>query len=410
MPQSHSRLHEAHRFWHEAERAYQDPIEFTAKLNALLQALRNVTFVMQKELSKDENFDQWYREKQVKMRTLDYMKWAVDARNYIVKQGDLEKRSFAMVSLLTYADNLVVKEEVSPFLGLPTLSAIYAKRIQNQDPRWDVVLEVERSWMITAFPEREVLLVLQDVFQVLHEMLSEWHTRHEVVINTCSVSNTVDSQEKCTMGSDEYRTIRSSLNEGGILTVQSHIIKIDDKIRKIAHERYQIKNNLLENGEVSPEWEDEPWISVNHFMQLAKKILQKDKYHHPHFFLFSCGILREIIPVTYHNRPEKYLVIRHMAKYVKEKNIDGIIFITESWTSVSEPDKYGNITPPSDAKEKEELLTVYIATADGRARSYSITFARNWTGKIRFGEVTCSDIPQNSFMALFFKAWEVKSS
>lgn len=409
MPQTHSRLHEAHRFWHEAEKAYQDPSEFTAKLNALLQALRNVTFVMQKELSKNGNFEKWYAEQQVKMKMLDYMRWAVDARNYVVKQGDLEKKSFAKVTLLTYEDNPVVKEEVPPFLGLTELLAIYAKRIQNPDPRWDVVLEVERSWIITDFPKREILLVLQDVFQVLHEMLSEWHTQHGVVVGMCSVPNALDPQGKCTMGGDRYRTIRSSLNDGGVLTIESHAIEIDDEVMSKANKRYQIKEELLKNGEVSPEWNDVPWTRVNFFMQAAKKILQKDKYHDPLFFLFKGGSLKETMPATYRDRPEKYLFMRNMGKHIIDSGIDGVVFITESWRTVFEPDKDGNITPPSDAENREEILSIYIATSDGRARSYETIFTRNWTGKIRFNEVMSSDIPRDSFMTPIFRAWEAQS-
>jgi hypothetical protein len=47
IPNAHRRLEEAHRLWHRAAESYDDPDEFRTNLNALLQALRSVTFVLQ---------------------------------------------------------------------------------------------------------------------------------------------------------------------------------------------------------------------------------------------------------------------------------------------------------------------------------------------------------------------------
>ena len=52
-------LEEAHRLWHRAAESYEDPEEFRMQLNALIQALRNVTFVLQKEKLKIQDFDRW---------------------------------------------------------------------------------------------------------------------------------------------------------------------------------------------------------------------------------------------------------------------------------------------------------------------------------------------------------------
>jgi hypothetical protein len=59
-PAAHSRINEAHRLWHQTADNYDDPDGFRANLNACIQALRSVTFVLQKENYRIPNFFTWY--------------------------------------------------------------------------------------------------------------------------------------------------------------------------------------------------------------------------------------------------------------------------------------------------------------------------------------------------------------
>lgn len=93
-----SRLHEAYRLWHQAAKYYASPEEFRTYLNACIQALRNVTFVLQKQKSEIDNFKEWYAQWQNALKADKIMTWCVAARNRIVKQGDLETRSIALAS------------------------------------------------------------------------------------------------------------------------------------------------------------------------------------------------------------------------------------------------------------------------------------------------------------------------
>src|ERR1700722_12264473 len=58
-PQTHRRLVEAHILWHQSLEKYHESDAFLANLNATIEALRNVTFVLQKERSVPD-FDAWY--------------------------------------------------------------------------------------------------------------------------------------------------------------------------------------------------------------------------------------------------------------------------------------------------------------------------------------------------------------
>ena len=86
--------------WHEALEAYSDPDRFTGHLNAVIQGLRNVTWVLQKELKQKEGFEDWYRSRQDAMKADPRIRWLVSARNRIEKQGDLETKSTAHVRVI----------------------------------------------------------------------------------------------------------------------------------------------------------------------------------------------------------------------------------------------------------------------------------------------------------------------
>src|SRR5437867_12907835 len=90
---AHRRLTAAHRLWHQAESSYPDPDGFCTNLNACIQALRSVTWVLQKGKRQIPQFGDWYARWQERLRADPIMRWLVDARNRIEKEGDLETRS-----------------------------------------------------------------------------------------------------------------------------------------------------------------------------------------------------------------------------------------------------------------------------------------------------------------------------
>jgi hypothetical protein len=75
IPKTHARLQEAHRLWHQALDLYADSEGFRANLNACIQALRNVTFVLQKEHSSIPNFETWYAGWRERMKSDSIMRW-----------------------------------------------------------------------------------------------------------------------------------------------------------------------------------------------------------------------------------------------------------------------------------------------------------------------------------------------
>jgi hypothetical protein len=89
------RLRDAFHHWRQLEWTYFAPYEFRINLNSFLQEARNVTFILQKNKSAIRGFEKWYSDWQQRMRDDALMKWAVESRNRVTKQGDLETESLA---------------------------------------------------------------------------------------------------------------------------------------------------------------------------------------------------------------------------------------------------------------------------------------------------------------------------
>src|SRR4051794_6960968 len=99
VPSAHRRLMDCHDHWHAALDDYMEPDGFRLALNALVQALRNVTWLLQKQKADLPNFDEWYSAWQEAVKSDPVMRWVVKARNRLVKEADLELLSTARLTV-----------------------------------------------------------------------------------------------------------------------------------------------------------------------------------------------------------------------------------------------------------------------------------------------------------------------
>ena len=86
---------DCHDHWHAALDKYMEPDGFRLELNALIQNLRNVTWLLQKQKAHLPGFSDWYPKWQAAVKPNPVMGWIVKARNRIVKEADLELLSTA---------------------------------------------------------------------------------------------------------------------------------------------------------------------------------------------------------------------------------------------------------------------------------------------------------------------------
>ena len=72
----------------------EDRQKFRYNLSAFVSAARSVTFVLQKEFSKNPEFDEWYSKKQMQMKRDNLFIFLKEKRNYVLKmEGTIDTRA-----------------------------------------------------------------------------------------------------------------------------------------------------------------------------------------------------------------------------------------------------------------------------------------------------------------------------
>ena len=157
------RLADAHQLWHQAEAAYFDPGGFRLAAQNTIQTLRTVTFILQRHKAIIPDFADWYGDAEKKtpgewqrrLMSDPLMRWMVDARNRIEKQGDLESKSIVRAEIV--ASYL---EEGSRIEVPAHLSDTVRKLLRNipntalgEHIRRNGMLRIQRRWVENTLPD-----------------------------------------------------------------------------------------------------------------------------------------------------------------------------------------------------------------------------------------------------------------
>jgi len=305
----HARLVDAHRLWHQALENYEDPDGFRTYLNACIQALRNVTFVLQKNKESIPSFEEWYSDWQERMRADETLRWIVDARNQIVKEGDLATTSVARVAVQwSYLEPAFREFEVNPLKS--TQEIIEETPIILNLPRElyeDGVLVVERRWMVSDLPEQELLDALAYAYGRLMTLAYDCHVQANLPLSQSGFSKgqrrlvldrkieKVDAKPACMIASSEDRTVQLKLSTGEVMDVSPEEMKANPALQEIAKERYGEPKKVQESTDDTSDLE----AMASFFFEQAKTVLQRDGDHAPMAFLISeSKIQPHIIPMA----------------------------------------------------------------------------------------------------------------
>ncbi|MDP9154882.1 MAG: hypothetical protein M3O74_11610 [Pseudomonadota bacterium] len=171
------RLEDVHRYWHEAERGYFDPDDFRVAIQTAIQTLRTVTFIVQSNKRFFSNFDPWYNSWQEKLRADPLMRWMVDARNKIEKQGDLETHSFVRAEIMaSYYDEGPRMEVPAELFQNPSqlISSIPNEALRNHVFK-DGFLRIQRRWVENSLPDHELLDAVGIAYGRIAELVADAH-------------------------------------------------------------------------------------------------------------------------------------------------------------------------------------------------------------------------------------------
>ena len=172
--------------WHQAEENYFDPEAFRLAAQNAIQTLRSVTFILQNHKRIIPDFDAWYEPWQERMRADPLMRWMVEARNKIEKQGDLEAQSFVRADIVaSYLDEGPSVEVPANLFDDPS---VLLRQISKQELQKQIMphgtLRIKRRWVENTLPDYELLDALAIAYGNLAELVHDAHRQMGLPVPT----------------------------------------------------------------------------------------------------------------------------------------------------------------------------------------------------------------------------------
>jgi len=404
IPGAHRRLLEAHTLWHAAEEAYTDPELFRINLNALIQATRNVTFVLQNEHEGVPDFEAWYATWRERMGAEPVLRWSVLARNRVVKQGDLDTRSTARVSVIASygGPTLVADITVPPMHSTEQIAreldasmpSREADTPLNKAMRENGLVRVERRWIDTDLPDAELLDALAHCYAVLADLVNDAHRL------TGSDEATTDARPACMQATEEARTAYVHLGTHEVFHPRMSTATIDTS----ASEARYGENPQYAKGAGAAAGSGDVFAFAEAAVERAKTVLVKDGYHAPALFLFGPDGRVTPYALQFHDRQDKYVQWERVAREVERLGATGLVFISEAWIAMV--DAKTPVVSPSEDPKRGEILVVTAAMADGRQRSYGVRFKRRLFGRFRFEPTVVLEDQRDFFLDAVRRVWK----
>jgi hypothetical protein len=389
--------------------AYDDPEGFRISLNATIQTLRNVTFVLQKEHRGIPNFETWYAAWRDRMKADEVLRWSVEARNSVVKQGDLETTSQARVSLIAgWGHNLPVAEfEVPPMLPTEVIADLFATKLLPPELQKLAVLVVERRWVAKTLPNWELIDALAHCFGILAAVVFDAHAQAgpDFIMPELDEAHSYPGiRPTCMVATSDVRSVMLSMQTRQRIQYGLAEIEWGPSLGERAAKKYgiaaltdNIRDDVALQNPIDP-IEYAVWV-----VEQAKRILSKDKYHQPMVFLFdgSGDIHHHALEMPEYQM--KYVLWQRIADEVERLRAIGLVTVGEVWIGTIEEARQG--IRPSESKHRKEALDVVAATSDGRTRDLIVPFRRR-LGRIVFEPVNDVTNPVLPFLVPVWETWK----
>lgn len=384
---------------------YHNPTNFIASADALIQSLRNFTFFLQSKKNEIPEFEQWYKPWQALMKENPYMRFIVDMRNSIVKQGINSTDSHALVVLYTdYRQTLLekkldiykttdeIKKEIEelakkkPYLNHST-GDIHRTYIFNYKKKDD--LEVFDTLFYCTF-------FIQRLFEDFKRYMKDGDIKTElpkVIAPWVDTSNFI---------------ITFKAVDGSNLKMTTKTIKGDEKLIKEMKKIY---------GDFKPKYDinsKDPNEQLKANIEVAQASRSKFDELLPilKFYSTKTGEWETAFPLL-KSRAEKILFWENFSNVVRERGIDKLYLTVDAWTY---KDVEKGIDTIQSGKEVntlpdlgETLISHYLESS-GKTLVAKCPYKFSDTGEIIYDEVEIKSINPEDY-AMFtavYQAWGVE--
>ncbi len=419
LPKTHRRLVEAHLLWHQTLAQYQQPDLFQANLNATIQALRNITFVLQSEKHSFNQFEEWYGCWQERMKTNPVLRWLKDARNTVVKQGELETASTALVKLVAWKDYVLAESSVAPdtppsliLRNIPLFELVNSIHLSPGDLE-NAVIVIERRWSVPDLEGREILEALAEAYGLLSDIVLDAHVAlgetscipsEGAHVHFRSAYHRSGTLACMTLGVDQ-RTHSFSLSTGQPIQNIGMIELTADPL--IAEKRYKLEQTM----KISKWQVVDPLLVAERLLFAAKRMLRKDKVIVRVLFVRDGRGAWHQVVLNASNRMEKNLLMQMVSRFIESVGGDAIVDVGEVWTlQLNSTENSPLIDHIKHSPDRGEALSVLVATREGILRTYMTPFTRGPFGGIKLGDTVQTKDDRPYYLKPVFDVWQTQGT
>ncbi len=400
------RLEDAGNLWRKASDAYFEPSDFRLHLQASIQAFRSVTWILQSNKNAIKDFDNWYSNWQNLMRADPILRWLVEARNKIEKQGDLDAKSKLKATVSgSWFDSGSLEKELPPETRPKDIGHLMVRGSINEE----ALVKVERRWVDSNLPDSEILdalchchLTLRKLMSDAHSVLGSPSSRECSFFNRATKTN--EELPEFMLNSQRPRVIWVRLKDGTSVSLQQNIqtFSRNDSANEEARKRYGFNDANVRAFKNARTFREECAAWFQH----SKRMLEVDSYLIP-TALVKTGKGMQLFQFRMNDRADKHIMLRDLADSCKRLDAIGVMFINEAWVA---PAKFAITGRHAiDCPDRGEAIVLHGLKQNGEAVCCLNIFTRR-EGRIYFGEdeITEGDVP--SIMAPFVKVWKIESA
>jgi hypothetical protein len=351
------------------------------------------------------------------MRSDPVLIWLKDARNSIVKQGDLETTSPAIVRLVTWRDELLMESTIPPgapssliIRNLPLLELVNNTHLPANDLK-NAAIVIERRWSAPGLNGREILEALAQAYGLLSDVVLDAHI--------------ILGKTDCVLTSGTHVHFRSTYHTSGTLPCMSlgierrthsfdlatgHQFQTGWTISPAADPKIAAKRYGLGETDQMPIWQTgDPLLLAERVFYTAKRILRKDRALNRILFVRDGGGSWHPIGLDASNRTEKNLLMRLVARFIESVGGDAIIDVGEVW--MLQPKDTSTKAFTNDIQyvpDRREAVSVLVATREGFLRGYITPFTRGPLGGIKLGETVQVERDYPYYLKPVFDVWRTQ--
>jgi hypothetical protein len=333
------------------------------------------------------------------------MRWMVDARNRIEKQGDLEAHSFVRAEIVaSYLNNgAVIDVPAKLFEGPRVILKGIPKSDLGEHVKKFGTLRVQRRWVENSLPDYELLDAVAIAYGRIAEIV---HDAHRAVGRDPPATVNAETGEQyapgragrlpCMIGHGDARTINISLSDGHRFEVLRHSFPIDEQGGRVGVKRYDLRPE-----EVWDTSGDQETV-LGSLFRTARKMTEKDGKHVTLVVLLRGTKPVRLAEVEFPDQGAKYVVMRQIANDVAKLAADGVVLIGEAWRARADASK--PYMRAVEAPDKMEVLQAVLVRREGNPVELFAGFRRQ-NDKVKLGDTETVRGGQHYMFAPIYEAW-----